>query len=312
MKEEMSTDELLNGFVDGELTTRQETEVQRLIENDPQIARRLQQLQKCKVLMNSLPAAKAPVGMLDDIRASLEARTQQERPLASQKRTGTRNLLSQRMIAVAAMIGLVVVLTAVVFTIAPPETAPEGNEGIEPSPSVMATTGFSGRLEMKTGDFVAVDSFIKRTIEDNGFTDLLSPTRETHRHVYFISCGKKSLDQLLADLDNIWDKLDSATLLVETGEFNEQVIVNAVTTEQIAKIAGQQSADRSIEVAKDYAVLNNMAKRLPGREIYSAIEERMGGLMTIHKPVLTKKTIEKQDVQEDGEKTIHLAIIINR
>ena len=114
MKEELSIDELLNSLIDGELTARQETEVRRLIDNDPQIAQRLQQLQKCRMLMSSLPAVEAPAQISDHIKVMLEARAQRDEQTPIQKdRAGTRNLLPQRILAVAAMIGLVVVLTAV-------------------------------------------------------------------------------------------------------------------------------------------------------------------------------------------------------
>ncbi len=311
MKEEMSIDELLNSFVDGELTTRQEAEVRLMIENDPQIARRVQQLQRCKLLMNSLPVTKAPAGMLDDIKASMETGTQQERPFAYQKHTETKHLPLRRMVAVAAMIGFVAVLSAVVFTIAPPEIAPEGAEDIH-APSFAADTGFSGKLEFKTKELNAVDSFVTRTIEDNGYTNFLSPTQDTNRRVYFISCSKEGLNRLLADLDSIWDKVDSAALYVKTGDLNQEVVVNAVTTKQISDIANQNNTSRSIEVAKDYSVLNGVAQELPGRDIFSAIEDQTSSLMKINKPNLTQKIIEKPEIQDNGEKTIHLTIIISK
>ena len=50
MKEIPNMDELLNSFIDGELTPRQQTEVQRLIAHEEKVAQRLRQLQKCKML----------------------------------------------------------------------------------------------------------------------------------------------------------------------------------------------------------------------------------------------------------------------
>ena len=38
MKENPNIEELLNGFIDGELTSREHTEVQRLIQHDRQVA----------------------------------------------------------------------------------------------------------------------------------------------------------------------------------------------------------------------------------------------------------------------------------
>jgi hypothetical protein len=308
MKEERKIDELLNGFVDGQLTVRQETEVQRLIENDPQIAQRLRQLQKCRVLMNSLPVANAPAQILDNIKATLEAKTQQDIPeVISQERIRPRSLLAQRIFAVAALIGLVAVLTAVLYTIAPPETAPE-------RPDVMAVKDFRGKLELKTSDFVAVDAFINRVIEDNSLSGSLTPTREPNRRIYSLKCSEQGLNLLLTDLRNIWSKLDTATLFVDTEVFGEQIIIEAVTTEQIEKIISQHDSNKYIEVAKDFAVLNNMARNLPGQEIVSAIEVSTDDLIAIPKPVLTSKepkTKEPAPISEN-EKTIQLTITINR
>ena len=57
MKKSQDIDELLNGFIDDELPPRQHTEVQRLIYHDPEIADRLHQLQRCKMLLGALPEA---------------------------------------------------------------------------------------------------------------------------------------------------------------------------------------------------------------------------------------------------------------
>ena len=42
--ENSNIDELLNGFIDGQLSIRQKTEVKRLIVNEPEIAKRLEEL----------------------------------------------------------------------------------------------------------------------------------------------------------------------------------------------------------------------------------------------------------------------------
>ncbi len=315
MKDELNIDELLNSYVDGELTARQETEVRRMIDNDPQIAQRLQQLQKCKMLMSSLPAANAPAQMLDNIKASLETRTPpgKLRPVV-EKQVGTRSLLAQRIITVAAMIGLVVVLTAVMYTIAPPDTAPEIIEGMESGPTVVAAKVFRSRLEMKTSDFIAVDAFINRAIEDNSLSESLAPTREPNRRIYSLTCSEQGLNLLLADLRNIWNKLDAATFFIDTEVFGEQVVIETVTAEQITEIISQLESNKYIETAKDIAVLNNMAERMPGREIISAIEVSMDGLITIPKPVLTSKEpkIKEPVPHSEDEQTIQLTIIVNR
>ena len=64
MNDNINIDELLNSYIDDELPQRHQTEVKRLIRHDPQIAQRLEELEKCKILLNSLPCEQAPESTL--------------------------------------------------------------------------------------------------------------------------------------------------------------------------------------------------------------------------------------------------------
>lgn len=319
-------DELLNSFIDGELTARQQTEVERLIAHDAKIAQRLRQLQQCKMLVGSLPHAEAPAEVLEDIKAALAMRTLPDEHLPTfDERAGKRQLLVRRLLSAAAMFGLVAVLAAVIYTIVATRTVPEGPvavddrqplekiEVIEPGPSVAAATRFSGRLELKTSALTAVDAFINRAIEDSGLSDSTGPARRQDKRIYPLSCSRQDLNLLLAVLGNIWSELDSATLFVDTEVFGRQVAVDAVTPEQIVEIVNQNNSERTIEVAKDFAALNNMAEHVPGRDIIAAIEDGSRSLITIPKPVLTGKqgTIRKPVGQAEDKETVHLTIIVN-
>lgn len=218
-REEHNVEELLNSFIDGELTQRQRDEVERLIADDARIAQRLRELQKSKMLVGSLPRAEAPAEMADEIKASLEGMTLSgQRAERFDERAGARHLLVRKVLAAAAMIGLVAILSAVVYTIVAPESVPPA-------------AGFRGRLELKTSNLAAVDSFIKKAIEDNGLK-YSSPGSRRDKSVYALSCSREGLNLLLADLENIWERFDSATLFVETKVFD------GVDTEQIAEIVG--------------------------------------------------------------------------
>jgi hypothetical protein len=343
MKEDPKIDELLSSFIDGELTAREQTEVRRLITHDTKIAQRLRQLQKCKMLVSSLPVAEAPDEILENIKASLERRTLPSEPpsdfdeprtaMVQGERAGARNLLVRKVLAAAAMIGLVAVLAAVVYTIVTPETAlerpvaiearklPGEIEVVEPRPPFLLSQEsrgvameFGGRLELKTSALVAVDAFINKAIEDNGLSGSISPARQQDKSVYSLSCSREDLNLLLADLGSIWEKFDSATLFVNTEVFGRQVAVESVTTRQIAEIVNQDSSKRCIEVAKDFAILNNMAARLPGREILAVVDDQSRSLITIPRPVLTwnQKTVKKSSGRAQGKKTVHLTIVVGR
>lgn len=48
-------EELLNGFVDDELSAKEAAEVGQLIEKDQSVARRLHEIETCRLLVSSLP-----------------------------------------------------------------------------------------------------------------------------------------------------------------------------------------------------------------------------------------------------------------
>jgi hypothetical protein len=242
MKDSPDIEELLNGLIDEELTERQEVEVQRLISHDAEIAQRLRELQKCKMLVGSLPRAEAPGKMLEQIKASLERRTPLEEQAPSfDEREGARHLLARKVLAVAAMVGLVAVLAAVVYTIVTPESGAKkpvaGREWRQPGEVVgTSTSAFYAKLELKTDNPAAADAFINKAIEDNGLSDFISPRREGNKSVYAVSCSREALGLLLADLGDIWAELDSATLFVEAETAEEQVVVENVSPKQVADL----------------------------------------------------------------------------
>lgn len=335
-------DELLNSFIDGELTSGQQIEVQRLIKHNGRIAQRLQELQRCKMLLGSLPHADAPADLGERIIASLETRTLlEQQPQRLDEREGARQLLVRRVIAAAAMIGLMAVLSAVIYTIVSPGSGPEGPTAIEDwrrpvqkieaekpaQPMIVAaeeSTGktraaeieFNGGIELKTDAFtiVAVDAFIKRAIEDNGILRYGSPRlQDRHKSVYAFSCSRAVLKSLLGDLEDIWDRFDSAALFVETEKADDRIVVDAVTTEQIARIVNQNTFEARIRQARDFAALNNMAELLPGKEVLAAIDNQMGDLITIPRPVLTssERTAKKPaDKSDTADMPVHLTIVL--
>jgi negative regulator of sigma E activity len=328
MKVNPEIDELLNSFIDGELPPRQQTEIQRLIAHDPQVRQRLRQLQKCKMLLASLPFAEAPAGMLENIKAALEREALPYGPPSPlEESAGQRHLFVRKVLAVAAMVGLVAVLATVIYTIiAPRPTTLEHRivatrslpAAVEPVKSTLTAVAveFNGRLELKTSSFIEVDASINRAIANNDLLNCISLTRESNASEYVLACSRKGLGLLVADLEGIWSRLDSAELVVQTKEFGRPVAINAVTPQQIGEIAGQDNFERSVEVARDFAVLNNIVENLPGKEVLTAINDRSSAFVTtpgIPKPVLTgwPKTIKESAHRPAvGGAKVNLAITV--
>ena len=315
-------DELLSSFIDGELTADKQAEVEGLIAGDAKIAQRLRQLQTCQMLVASLPRAGAPARVLEGVRTSLA-----EKSTSDEWGTQKRHPRVRRVLAAAAMIGLAAVLVAVVHTIAPPAPTeqPFAVEGGRPSEaterpgggfSVAAPHAFSGRLELKASDLVAVSASVNRAIEDINLSQAISPARRQDRRVYSLSCSREDLKSLLADLEHVWPELDSARLSVNTEVFGEQIVVDAVTTEQITQIVDQNDLGRCIEIAKDFAALNDMAALLPGRAIASAIEGQSKNLMhplRVPKPALAEREdpTGRSPSQPEDKETVHLTIVVS-
>jgi hypothetical protein len=331
-------DELLNSFLDGELDQRHQTEVQRLISHDEKIAERLLELQKCKRLVSSLPYTEAPDGMLEDIKASLEERKLIVQPARDEQRRrerkGARHLLVRRLTAAAAMFALVGVLAAVIYSIIAPEAVTEKPVAVEqpakplpreaepakivatvvkPIEPALAEARFTSRLELKTSSPSEVAAFINKAIEYNIPSNQRSaavPGRP--RESFALVCSRQNLRSILADLGTIWDKIDSATLFIETNQPEGQIVVDAVAPEQIIEIAKQDDFQTQIKTAEFFAAMNNIAERSPGKEVLVAIDNSTPRLTTIPKPVLTssEKPITKPPAQAEDSRKVHLTITV--
>jgi hypothetical protein len=248
----------------------------------------------------------------------------------------------RKLVAAAAMIGLFGVLAALVYTIVSPQDVEKKPVAVErlrqpagkvvvrqmemqkpqvrkpqATPVVVATAEkeipkprraesvFDGKIELKVRDVAAVNAYISRAVEDNGLLLEAGPVVGQSR-LYTIHGGQDDLGAFLSDLKSVWNRFDSARLFV--GE----VVVNNVSAEQIAKIAGQWSLKESINAAKDIAALNNMNERLPGKEVFAAVGNKGDDLTSIPKPVLTsrEKTVKKPVSSVESERRARLTIVV--
>jgi hypothetical protein len=283
MKSNSNIDELLCSFIDGELPPRQKTEVQRMVARDPEVGQRLRQLQNCSNLVSALPRAEAPGDMIEQIRLSLERRTLLgERPASSSGRAGRWHLRMRRMMAAAAMIALLGGLGLVVYQIlAPiaPTTTPGlvansgGTDVVASEPTVVvASEGFSGRLEFHTAAMVQANSVVEGAIRENGLTEVAQAEGAEGKRIFHLTCSREAAEQLVADLGSIWENSESVALLVESDRFNDSVAVNSPTLQQATRIIGAESAEASLAVAK----LENLAEEMPGHSIVAAASEGVG------------------------------------
>ncbi len=328
MKSNPNIDELLCSFIDGELPPRQKTEVQRMAARDPEVAQRLRQLQNCKTLVSVVPRAEAPGDMVEQIRLSLERRTLLgERPVSSNGRAGRWHLRIRRLTAAAAMIALLGGLGLVVYQIVAP-VSPAGVPGTvansddvapppvstTPPPVVVASgPGFSGRLELRTVAAAQAHSVISQAIKENGLSEMADFGSAGSTRTYHIACSREGLERLVADLGAVWQNSESAALIVETGRFNDSVTVEPITLQQTARIVSQDSAEASVAVAKEIAILDRFAQEMPGQNLVAAADEELAGTVivpAIPKPKFTSDVATDAAPAEEGTVKATLTIVL--
>jgi len=330
MKPNPNLDELLGSFMDGELSPRQRTEVQRMAAHDPQVARRLQQLQNCRSLFCSLPAAKAPSDLLEQVKASLERNSLlQEQPLIGHRSVGAWHLAFRQFVSAAAVIALLGVLGVVVYQILAPVphgvgpiasdgllSLPRPDPGITPPATMVADAGFTGRLELRTARLTQVDTRVAREIENSGLSGRLEPDLVANKRVYRITGSREGVNRLVASLSGVWQYIDNAALQVDRpGNSGVPVIVESITPEQAAGIVAQQSTNASIEAAAGYAVMNRMAKNMPGGEIRPLVPYDPSTLLasgSIPKPIETGPDTSTPipPARPEGKAQVSLTIVL--
>ncbi len=219
MKRNVNIDELLNGYIDGELTDRHRTEVQRLISHDDQVANRLRQLQKCKTLVTALPPAEVSGGLLERIKTSLETQklVGSEKQMEAESRRGAVHLFARRLMTAAALFILFAVLGVVVFTIIVPVTPPP------------AAVAFEGTLEVGTSNVGAVANVI------NSSGIAVTPTVENGKTKYVITGSREAVTAMLADMGGEWGSFDSTKLTVKS-KTGDQTVVYDVSAQQVSAL----------------------------------------------------------------------------
>lgn len=316
-------DELLNGYIDDELGARQRTEVERLIAHDERIGLRLRQLQKCRTLIGSLPCAEAPPQILRQLKASLAATAPLYVESNHNRRVGRIHLLARKLVSAAAMLALVALLAGVIYTILAPETAPDGPpvvvdrqpsediEQVRPTPAPSRAVAFSGRLELKTSVPAEVGAILRTAIDENDLSDSIGDIREPNRRIHYLKCSREGLNALLAALEGVWPRLDSAAMVIDTEVFNRPVAVDAVTPDQIVEIIDKDNIKERLELAKDFDLLNTTMANMPGAEIRAAIEGETPSL-AIEKPIIVGPSARKTSDVAEADKTIRLTIILSK
>jgi hypothetical protein len=296
-------EEWLNSYLDGELSSQDCAEVQRLIGEDKTIARRLRQLERCRLLVSSLPPAEPPAELVSGIKELLRNRSAGAEGLEHiDRRRGEQHLLARQVVAAAVMIGLFGLMGAVVYKIVSPERQVTPVVAVQPvvkpqvlpvetKKTVAAAEDKTGvglySLRLETADFVAVDAFVNKLLDESSWLRYEVTKDGRSRSIYRVLCSRAGLETLVSDLSAVWSKFDSVTLIVHTDSIGQYVAVEQVSPEQITDIVKQDALEGRVKAAKDFAVLNTVEQASPEGRMLALVDHAYPELTAIPRPVLT-------------------------
>ena len=336
MNKDLNIDELLNGYIDGELSTRQTVELKRLVNHDPEVAKKLQRLYRTKKIVNALPKVTAPAHILRDVKLRLGGKIPLSEPLPAFSQTTeekkTVPVFYKRVLAADAVIVLLAAVIGIVYTMvdAPdstqipiglddvPQPGQAHSESIQPVEAVAvvkqtdAPGTFNGKIILTADSLLPLDAFLNRTIVELGLLSLTEIHSEKNRSVFNMNCSYDQAKTLLAQLSTVWHRCRSKTLHLYTDQFPDDVTVENVSPQQVLQIADLNTLNEQIKVAGQLNTLNNIESSLTGQPLLAALNQQQFSF-SIPRPVLTSVQVppdEQQTEQLDRPKNIYLTIVI--
>ena len=267
MKDKPNIDEMLHAYVDGELNTRQKTEVKRLLDRDESLAVQVRRIRQIKQWVGALPRDEAPADIAENVLAILERKTLLgERRVSLTSDNSFRHRILRRIQAVAAVVVLFVALAGLVYSImAPPSGSdiysdPVGQDykilqGITPEVKLAGTLSMVGGADLLTQ--------LNKGLQSCGLKTLGSSTSaQGSRHVE-IQCSEATLRTLMRSFNLDWSTATDARFTVRAlaGRTITPVDIPAVHPSQIVDLVDVADANQGESIAVEMAT-NNALKPL--------------------------------------------------
>lgn len=332
----VTIEELINGYIDGELGERHKTELKRLMLHDPELVERIDSMVRQKKLFEALPVEKAPAHMLDDIKARVERKALLNDYVAvSNQTSGSKHLFLRHLASSAAVIALLIGLTYVILQVvlpakdqggaAPvivqnfktqfqmPEVVDKETAVADMQSDTFVESEFEETsvpafyfydLEIQVKNVVNFNRQVSQAIYNNSLLDHASVERLGGEVVYELYAPRENFVAFLKDLKT---SLDNANEVLLTISEDESVMVQARTAaEELVDIFASNGHKQRIELAKDFNLLNKIYAMMPAWDIVKSVEENQFEVPTVPKPVLaspralSKDSAGEMNLQDDS------------
>ncbi len=299
-------EELLNAYIDDELSTEESVQIQRLVRENSEIAVQLRKLERCKMLVSSLPPAEPPAKVVAGVKELIRSRSKGNVISEVERRQGARHLFIRQAIAASIIFGAVGIMGGVIYKIVGPEKNESPIAAIEPVSPIKSDISSSQNtelletaavenaggvglysLQLQTADFGAVDAYINKMLEESPWLKYQSIKDQPGKSAYRILCSRGGLEAMMSDLAGVWSKFDSAKFVVHTDNIGQNIAIDSVRPAQISDIAKQNTIDSRVKLAKNFAALNSVRQIMPDEKTLAFTDRWLAELTTIPKPALT-------------------------
>jgi hypothetical protein len=294
MNNKKNIDDLLNSFVDGELSARKHTEVKRLAEHDASVAKRIGQIQTLRSLVGTVPRVEVPDDLSGRLRELAQRKTRvNERASVPVVKRHLRYAILRKTLSLAAMVGLVLVLSIVVYTIVVPSgTTPGWNPPVTTQVSAEPLP-IGGRLEFACTALSAVNMSVNRAIRMNGLMDYTEERGSSDEKTYRIRCNQQALCLLLDDIKLIWPQFRESTMYLNTARISAPLVVNAITASQTISVFKQDSLMGSLDTARQVAVQNSVDKLSPSNTMIALSSQQLENTLTPPMSMLASRNADR-------------------
>lgn len=270
--QKIDIDELISLYLDGEASVRQETELKRLMLNDPALAERVDTLRQQQQMLRALPIETAPASLLDDIRTQLERTLILDNtPDESQTFLAAGHLMVRRLLTTAAMILVPLgLLGLVVFQIVKPPAggpgdyvpvdrtladAPKNPLPADPDADAVQLP-FRGTLVLHTGNYAAVNGLVKEAIDGQNLLGQAFPDRAPDITCYEITASPKQIAGLIDALTPIRPQCRQVALMLNNGPDGGSIEIPDIQAKQLKMLVYEDSPEMFTRLATRYASAN--------------------------------------------------------
>lgn len=332
-KEEL--DQLISGYLDGQLSRRHHTEVDRLIKHDPEFLTEFIRIKKQKELLGAMPTASAPEGMFENLKQLIGEKHPAE-PVVRETAEGLRHLRTRRYLSAAAMFALIGVLAIILFNIimpvSPKSTTIEITDNLSTPEAPVKTLAkikedsftdnvlpgaypINTSIELVSSDVITVNGSIEKAIFNNDLLVYTVPGRYDNTSTYQLTCSPDRIVAFLTDLQAVWDKCSDTRLVVHGKNVTSNVVIDDISPAEVAALYRHDPDGDHIRYAKQMAGFKNIVKSMPLQGAFGSAQfdsARLARELPVVKPVLTTGANEPAEKRfsDDESRNVILTITV--